>query len=123
MKDKLIGIEQIIFSRKVKFVAISTLTFDFLETTGYVKTYEGQLENNNLISLITNMGQFGLQPNENIDSTFVPPVRSSYQTELDYKIRFMQYIRSFNDRSSYSLACVLDGVYPVNYRNQVINNG
>ena len=123
LKDKLIGIEQIIFSRKVKFVAISTLTFDFLETTGYVKTYEGQLENNNLISLITNMGQFGLQSNENIESTFVPPVRSSYQTELDYKIRFMQYIRSFNDRSSYSLACVLDGVCPVNYRNQIINNG
>ena len=122
LKDKLIGIEQIIFSRKVKFLAISTLTFDFLETTGFVKSHEGQLENNNLLSLITNMGQFGLQSNENIESTFIPPVRSSYQTELDYKIRFMQYIRSFNDRSSYSLACVLDGVCPVNYKDQIVKN-
>ena len=104
-------------------MAVSTLTFDFLETTGFIKSHEGELKNNNLISLITNMGQFGLQSNENIESTFIPPVRSSYKTELDYKIRFMQYIRSFNDRSSYSLACVLDGVCPVNYKDQIIKSG
>jgi len=46
-------------------------------------------------------------------------VRSEFDTADDYKIRFSQYVRNYNDRASYALACVLDGTCPVNFKTQV----
>ena len=54
-----------------------------------------------------------------LQSTFRPPVRSEYQTAVNYKTRFRQYISNVNDRALYSLACVIDGTCPVNFRDQL----
>jgi hypothetical protein len=122
--DKLIGVQSIVKTRRAKFVAISGLTDDYLDTTGYVHSVEGQLGNMNLESadlesLIAGMGQFGFGSGEMIASTFIPPVRSEYETAADWKYRFMQYVRTHNDRAAYSLACIVDGVCPVNFKNQI----
>ena len=119
-QDILIGVQHIVHSRRAKFIAISTLTNDFLDTTGEISTVEGSFENQNLLSFITSRGLFDFQNGHSIGSTFIPPVRSEFETKLDYKYRFMQYVRTYNDRASYSLACVLDGVCPVNFLNQTL---
>jgi len=118
-QDKLIGLTRVITTRRAKFVAISALTFDYLDTTGWLSTFEGELESGDLISMIVEMGQFGFTPGTEIKSTFSAPVRSEFETAIDFRTRFSQYIRNVNDRASYSLACVLDGVCPVNFRDQL----
>jgi hypothetical protein len=119
MPDKLIGILKVVLTRRAKFIAFSQLTEDFLDTTGYLSSFEGELESGNLISLLTELGQFGFGAGNSINSTFNPPKRSEYDTAVDYRRRFSQYILNFNDRATYSLACVLDGVCPVNFRDQL----
>eukprot|EP01035_Chromulina_nebulosa_P020418 gene20418-26496_t len=104
-----------------KFIAISQLTPDYLDTTGALADFEGELESGNLISMIVEMGQFSFTSGKDIQSTFRPPVRSEYQTAVDYKTRFRQYISNVNDRALYSLACVIDGNCPVNFRDQLTN--
>lgn len=48
------------------------------------------------------------------------PVESrDFDTAPDYQTRYSQYINNYNDRATYSLACVLDGVCPVNFKDQV----
>lgn len=118
-QDKLIGLTQVITTRRAKFVAISRLTPDYLDTTGWLNTFEGELESGDLISMIVEMGQFGFTPGTEIQSTFAAPVRSEFQTAVDFRIRFSQYVRNVNDRASYSLACVLDNICPVNFRDQL----
>ena len=62
LPDKLIGPSFIAQSRRAKYVAVSKLTSDFLDTTGVIRTYEGDLENDNdLISLISSEGQLGFE--------------------------------------------------------------
>ncbi len=119
MPDKLIGILKVVLTRRAKFIAFSQLTPDYLDTTGYLSSFEGELESGNLISLLTELGQFGFGAGNSINSTFNPPKRSEYDTAVDYRRRFSQYILNFNDRATYSLACVLDGVCPVNFRDQL----
>jgi len=119
MEDKLIGKQRIVASRRAKFMAISELTPDMMDTTGALNSFEGELDSGDLISMIIEMGQFGFGAGEDIQSTFRPPIRSEYDTAVDYKTRFYQYINNFNDRASYSLGCVLDGTCPVNFRDQL----
>ncbi len=119
VQDKLIGVQRVVTSRRAKFMAISRLTDDMLETTGYLSSYEGELNSGDLISMIIEMGQFGYSAGDQIRSTYTPPVRSEYETANDYATRFMQYIQNYNDRATYSLACVLDGICPVNYKDQI----
>ncbi len=119
MQDKLIGVMRVTVTRRAKFVAVSQLTPDYLDTTGRLSSFEGEMETGDLISLIMQAGQLGFGAGENIRSTFAPPVRSLYETAIDYNTRFSQYIRNHNDRASYSLACVLDGVCPVNFKAQL----
>lgn len=119
LQDKLIGVLQVVLTRRAKFLAMSRLTPDYLDTTGELATYEGELESGNLISLLTEKGQFGFAAGLSINSTYAPPQRSEFETALDYRIRFSQYVRNYNDRASYSLACVLDGVCPVNFKQQL----
>ena len=45
--------------------------------------------------------------------------RQGIDTAVDYKTRFRQYISTVNDRALYSLACVIDGNCPVNFRDQL----
>eukprot|EP01034_Spumella_vulgaris_P021395 gene21395-27425_t len=119
MQDKLIGVMHVIVTRRAKFVAVSQLTYDFLDTCGWLSAFEGEMETGDLISLIMESGQLGFGAGELIQSTFAPPVRSDYETAIDYNTRFSQYIRNHNDRASYSLACVLDGICPVNFKAQL----
>jgi hypothetical protein len=119
MQDKLIGVLHVTVTRRAKFVAVSQLTPDYLDTTGRLSAFEGEMESGDLISLIMQAGQLGFGAGEDIRSTFAPPVRSLYETAVDYNTRFSQYIRNHNDRASYSLACVLDGVCPVNFKAQL----
>jgi hypothetical protein len=117
--DKLIGKQRIVASRRAKYMALSELTDDLMDTTGALQSFEGELDSGDLIGMIIEMGQFGFGAGETIQSTFREPIRSEYETAQDYETRFYQYIFNYNDRASYSLGCVLDGTCPVNYRDQL----
>jgi hypothetical protein len=117
--DKLIGKQRIVASRRAKYMALSELTDDLMDTTGALQSFEGELDSGDLIGMIIEMGQFGFGAGETIQSTFREPIRSEYETAQDYETRFYQYIYNYNDRASYSLGCVLDGTCPVNYRDQI----
>ena len=119
MQDKLIGLLRVVTTRRAKFIALSALTYDYMDTNGWLTSFEGELESGDLISMIVEMGQFGFSPGQEIRSTFRAPVRSEFRTADDWNIRLRQFIRNVNDRASYSLACVLDGTCPVNFRDQL----
>ena len=119
LEDKLIGVQRVVLERRAKYIAISELTGDFMDTSGRLKAQEGELSSGNLVTLIAENGQFGFGPGSDIDYTFAPPRRSEYNTAYDYKYRFRQFIYNSNDRADYSLACVVDGVCPVNFADQL----
>ena len=119
MEDKLIGAQNIVQTRRAKFMAVSELTLDLMDTTGALNSFEGELDSGDLISMIIEMGQFGFGAGAEVKSTFRPPIRSEFNTAADYKTRFYQYINHYNDRATYSLACVLDGTCPVNFKDQL----
>lgn len=119
VQDKLIGIQKVVSRRRAKFIAISGLTSDFMDTSGFLSSFEGELQGESLMSLMNDVGDFGFTSDETIRSTFAPPVMSEYKTADDYKTRFRQYIRQHNDRAFYSLACLIDGVCPVDYKSQI----
>jgi hypothetical protein len=119
LEDKLISIQRVVLKRRSKYVAISELTDDFLDTTGRLKSFEGELSTGNLITMMTDNGQFEFSSGERSQSTFQSPRRSEYETADDYKYRFRQYIYNFNDRAQYALACVIDKVCPVNFAEQL----
>lgn len=76
----IIGIQKVVMTRRTKFMSMSELTPDYMDTTGYtskiprssvsssVSSYiigalssiEGELTSGYLISMIIEMGQFGL---------------------------------------------------------------
>ncbi len=119
-QDKLVGVLHVVLERRAKYVAVSRLTPDYLDTNGVLTVFEGQLESGNLISLIANLGQFGFGSGDSINSTFYPPQRADeYDTAVDYNVRFSQYVYNQNDRATYSLACVLDGYCSVNFKDQI----
>lgn len=119
LPDQLIGVQRIVTTRRAKFMAVSELTDDLMDTTGSLTSFEGEQDSGDLISMIIEMGQYGFGPGSTIGSTFAPPGRSEYKTAVDYQTRFRQYIRNFNDRGLYSLACVIDGICPVDFKTQV----
>jgi len=119
MADKLIGVLEVVLTRRAKFIALSELTYDYLDTTGALDSFEGELESGDLISMIVEMGQFGFGYGTKIKSTFRAQERSGFTTKSDHRTRFSQFIKNVNDRGTYSLACVIDGVCPVNFRDQL----
>lgn len=51
--DKLIGKDRVVESRREKFIAISRLTDDYLDKTGHLTSFEGELEEGtDLIALV-----------------------------------------------------------------------
>jgi len=120
LPDMLIGIQTIMQTRRTKFVAISRLTEDFLDTSGVLTSFEGELEGNTqLISLLMQYGQFGLSSGSTLQSTFQPQVYGPFKMENDWNSRFHQYESYPNDRAFFSLACVLDGSCPVNFKQHL----
>jgi hypothetical protein len=43
LPDKLIGVQQVKFRRRTKFIALSALTPDYMDTSGFLNVYEGEL--------------------------------------------------------------------------------
>lgn len=61
--------------RRAKYVAISRLTDDYLDTSGVLTSFEGELEGEeHLISLITQSGQFQWGTGDQLGSTYFPQV-------------------------------------------------
>ena len=119
LQDKLIGVQRVVLQRRAKYIAISELTPDFMDTTGRMRSFEGELSSGNLITLIADNGQFEFGPGSKIATTFQSPRRSEYKTAYDYKFRFRQFMFNKNDRAEYALACVIDNVCPVNFADQL----
>ncbi|GMI11724.1 hypothetical protein TrVE_jg8603 [Triparma verrucosa] len=119
--DKLIGVETVVEQRRAKFVAVSRLTADYLDTSGVLNTFEGELEDErDLISLIGQSKQgFGWSSGSDLSSTFQSQKYTEFEMEADWDTRFHQYEVNYNDRAYYSLACRLDGSCPVNFMDQV----
>jgi hypothetical protein len=73
-----------------------------------------------LVSIDSEQGQFGLGAGNNMDTALDnQTILSEFKTAIDYKNRFKQYIDNNNDRATYSLACVIDGICSVNFRDQL----
>ena len=127
--DLLVGRDQVVVTRRTKYVAISRLTDDFLDTSGILYTFEGELEAEaDMMLLQAELGMFDwtvpetFAENGGMDgsTTFKRPVFSSdFKMAGDWDSRFYQYVTKPNDRSKYSLACALDGECPVNFASQV----
>jgi hypothetical protein len=131
-QDLLLGPLQISSIRTARFVAFTTLTSDGLDTTGDIQVIEGGLEGYSLSSAM-----LGLIKGLNIElvstslngsgTTFIPPQIFKSPLSLpensgkDWSLLFKQYVYTYGDRSQYSLACVVDGICPVNFQNQVID--
>lgn len=57
-------------------MAVSKLTDDYLDTSGVLMSFEGELEGEeHLISLITQSGQFQWDAGQQLGSTYFPQVR------------------------------------------------
>jgi hypothetical protein len=52
LPDKRRGHETVVYQRRTKYVAISRLTDDYLDTSGLVATYEGELEDGAVLLLL-----------------------------------------------------------------------
>ncbi|KAK1738925.1 glycosyl hydrolase (family 43) [Skeletonema marinoi] len=79
--DKRIGDATVLEQRRAKYVAVSRLTDDYLDTSGILHTYEGELTGD-LSSIVRqfrdNSMPFGWSSGEDISSTFHPQ-RHDYQ--------------------------------------------
>ena len=121
--DRLIGLEKVVETRLAKYVAVSKLTDDYLDTTGVLATFEGGLEDGNgmlPLSDIVGIEGLGWNPSMSLRSTYAPPVRSeAFHQEKNWATVFHQYEEVFNDRAYYSLACLLDKNCPVNFKDQI----
>jgi hypothetical protein len=120
--DRLIGIEKVVETRLAKYVAISKLTEDYLDTTGVLAIVEGGLDDGS--RMVSSSAFLRVEDFEGIPmslkSTYVSPIRSeSFHQEENWASLFHQYEEKYNDRAHYSLACLLDKKCPVNFKNQI----
>lgn len=124
LPDKLIGPNKVVQQRRTKFVSISRLTSDYLDTSGIVSNFEGEIDNDaDLLSIIQKAkdNPFGWKSDEKLSSTYQPMVHDeNFHQAADWDTRFHQYERTYNDRSYYSTSCVYDGENcPVNFKDQL----
>ena len=118
LPDKRMGPEETILKRRVKYIAVSRLTEDYLDTTGEVATFEGELENNTDLSAIVAKLKEELMKGQIIsdDTTYLEKIHLNQEYQrLDWRTMIHQYELREKDRSYYSLACVLDGKCPVDF--------
>ena len=114
--DRLVGVERVVETRRAKQVAISSLTSDMLDTTGSLRSFEGELEDaQDMISLLAQYAQFDWDSGRTLGATYRPPVHApGFGMERDWETRFQQYDINHNDRARYTPGCTLDGSCPVN---------
>ena len=116
--DKRVGAEEVVQKRRAKFVAVSLLTEDYLDTTGILMSYEGELENGTDISFLVADAKKSLfsGAGKSIQSTYFERVQQELHNQTyEWDTNVHQYEKKFNDRSFYSLACVIDGRCPTNF--------
>jgi hypothetical protein len=103
---------------------MSRLTPDLLDSSGVLRTFEGGLEGSesmlSLLGLMTAEGNL-LQPfvfsaGEELGSTYRPVVDSEFHTDAEYSRRAHQFEARYNDRATYSAACLIDGTCPLDFR-------
>ena len=114
--DRLTGRPQVIEKRRTKYIIISELTPDFLDTTGILSKFEGELEDGADLSYIVNhaKGIFDWDSDGSIRATDDSQVHHpNFHTSKDYDNLFRQSFKSY-----YSLNCVIDGNCPVNFKDQ-----
>jgi hypothetical protein len=117
--DKLIGLQRVVEARRAKFIAVSRLTDDYMDVSGWLQSIEGEAENDLYLADVSlSEGGFGWLAGSEFLSTFQAPV-SIGETASDYITRFHQYEATYNDRAEYSLSCTIDGECPVDYAAQI----
>lgn len=124
--DKRIGPQEVVERRRAKYVAVSRLTDDYLDTSGIIQVFEGELEGAHLLSLVRGYNEnhgdsFGwttkrksTTSSDIIGTTYQPPIRDDrhFAQARDWEAEHHQYEKSFNDQSFYSTAHLYDGDRP-----------
>jgi hypothetical protein len=132
--DQLLGPPTVVEKRRTKYVAISQLTEDYLDTTGVLHSLEGELATSNsngsqavdaeyLLALVgvsaadineLVFGWEGLFPAEShlaweASYSYHPPLyNSKFTSSADWDTLFHDYEIQYHDKAYYSPACVLD---------------
>lgn len=111
--DKLIGPHQNVESRRTKYIAISKLAEDYLDTSGYMRLVQGELEDQqDLIAVMNAYGEFDWSTDDQVRSTYPFSIDArkhsgpslavnkpfKFDTEVDWFDRFHQYYIAPNDR-------------------------
>mmetsp|Transcript_6677 Transcript_6677/g.15166 ORF Transcript_6677/g.15166 Transcript_6677/m.15166 type:complete len:1894 (+) Transcript_6677:1692-7373(+) len=125
LPDERIGPATVTERRRAKYVAVSRLTDDYLDTSGIIKTFEGELDGADLLSLVREYNNessdlFGWKiesTNDEIGTTMKPQVHDNqFAQSRNGDLEHHQYEKLFNDRSFYSPACVYDSQCPTNFK-------
>jgi len=119
--DMLVGVPVVVETRRAKYVAVSRLTDDYLDTAGITMSFEGEMEDEaNLLTLMQDRGQFGWGAGDEVKTTFHDQVHDpEFRMEPNWDDRFYQYQDNFNDRAHDSPSCINSGECPVNFAHQV----
>lgn len=119
--DKLVGIPVIVETRRAKYVAVSKLTDDYLDTSGILVAYEGELEDEaDLLTIMQASGQFQWTAGSTVSSTLPKQVLDpEFKMASDWDDRFYQFMDNYNDKAWDSPSCINDGECPVNFLAQI----
>jgi hypothetical protein len=117
--DQLVGKAQIVERRRAKFIAVSKLTEDYLDTTGLVSKFEGELEDGSDLSVIINQAKmsfpFGWNHGDEVEAINKPQiVHPDFKISTNHDGKNQQ-----NSNAFYSIQCVLDGICPTNFEDQI----
>ena len=118
LPDRRMGPQTVIEKRRAKYIAVSRLTDDYLDTSGILTTYEGELEDGaDLLSLVQQFrdggNPFGWKASKANDmgTTFQSQIHDDQFTQIkNWALNHHQH------RSFFSPACVFDGQCPNNFK-------
>lgn len=125
LPDKRIGPQTKIESRRAKYIAISRLTDDYLDTSGNIKIIEGDLEGADLLSLVreynkksSDLFMWKTDTSGDIGSTFQPQIHDDHFSQVkETLLEHHQYETLYNDRAFYSPASVYDDTGPTDFKS------
>lgn len=119
LPDKRIGAEEVVQKRTAKFVVISQLTEDYLDTTGIMRRFEGELESGaDISSLVADAKKYLItDAGDSIQGAYSESIhlQTSEKQSKEWDEKLRQYEKKYNDRSLYSLACIVDGKCPIDF--------
>ena len=121
LPDQRVGSQVVLERRRAKFIAVSKLTEDYLDTTGAVAVLEGELDGGeDLIALVwefkkgTDSDLFqwssALGAERTVASTYQPPITdSTFSQQVFWEGKQRQYEEKYGDKGRESAHSVLDG--------------